>query len=154
MGKYIYDAVLHPAEEGGYWVDVPDLPGCVSEGDTITEAAAMIADAMKTYVAALLKEGKGVPLSSIGHACESKDTVLSIFFETDESYIVSGEVVSAAQAARDLGVSPGRVTHMINAGLLDAYRSGRRTFVTKDSIAKRKANKRSAGRPRKEALEG
>ncbi|WP_172135426.1 type II toxin-antitoxin system HicB family antitoxin [Adlercreutzia sp. ZJ473] len=154
MGKYIYDAVFHAAEEGGYWADAPDLPGCVSEGDTINEAASMMADAMKTYVASLLLHGDEVPVSHIGHEADDGEIVIAVFFETDESYVIRGKVVSAAQAARDLGVSAGRVTHMIDAGLLDGYRSGRRTYVSVESIKKRKADPRSAGRPRKEALQG
>ena len=64
-------------------------------------------------------------------------------------------MVSAAQAARELGVSAGRVTHMLDAGILDGYRSGRRTYVTEASIAARKASPRDAGRPKRaEALEG
>ena len=35
------------AEEGGYVVSVPELPGCVTEGDTFEEAIAMIEDAMR-----------------------------------------------------------------------------------------------------------
>ncbi len=26
--------VVHEAEEGGYWAEVPTIPGCVTEGDT------------------------------------------------------------------------------------------------------------------------
>lgn len=39
MSKYIYPAVFHPGEpdEGGYTVTFPDLPGCISEGDTSTK---------------------------------------------------------------------------------------------------------------------
>jgi predicted RNase H-like HicB family nuclease len=28
-------AIVHPAEEGGYWVEVPALPGCFTEGETV-----------------------------------------------------------------------------------------------------------------------
>jgi len=38
------------AEEGGYVVSVPDLPGCVSEGDTFEEALEMIKDAMSGWL--------------------------------------------------------------------------------------------------------
>ena len=31
----IYNAIIHEAEEGGYWAEVPDLPGCVTEADTL-----------------------------------------------------------------------------------------------------------------------
>lgn len=29
--------VVHEAEEGGYWAEVPSLPGCITEGDTWEE---------------------------------------------------------------------------------------------------------------------
>jgi predicted RNase H-like HicB family nuclease len=38
------------AEEGGYTVTVPDLPGCISEGDTFEEALDMIKDALHSYL--------------------------------------------------------------------------------------------------------
>ncbi len=30
-------AIIHEAEEGGYWAEVPSLPGCVTEGDSWEE---------------------------------------------------------------------------------------------------------------------
>jgi len=30
-------AIIHEAEEGGYWAEVPALPGCITEGDTMEE---------------------------------------------------------------------------------------------------------------------
>jgi predicted RNase H-like HicB family nuclease len=29
--------VVHEAEEGGYWAEVPAIPGCATEGDTLEE---------------------------------------------------------------------------------------------------------------------
>jgi predicted RNase H-like HicB family nuclease len=29
--------VIHEAEEGGYWAEVPSIPGCATEGDTFEE---------------------------------------------------------------------------------------------------------------------
>ena len=43
-------AVIHPAAEGGYWAEVPALPGCISEGDTIDEVIANIKDAIKGWL--------------------------------------------------------------------------------------------------------
>lgn len=151
MGKYIYEAVFHPDEEGGFWVSVPDLPGCVTEGDTLEEAAFMAADAMKTYVASLLKHNDEIPKANFCAKTNGDEKTMSIFFETDESYIIDGEVVSAAEAARELGLSPGRITHMIDSGILDGYRDGRRTYVTVSSIEKRKSSESKAGRPKKVA---
>ncbi|MEK0183150.1 MAG: type II toxin-antitoxin system HicB family antitoxin [Oscillatoriales cyanobacterium] len=39
-------AIIHPAEEGGYWAEVPALPGCITEGDTIEEVMINLKDAM------------------------------------------------------------------------------------------------------------
>ena len=42
--------VLEPAEEGGYTVYVPSLPGCISEGETEEEALANIKEAIELYL--------------------------------------------------------------------------------------------------------
>ncbi len=39
--EYNYTALFEPAEEGGYTVTVPALPGCITGGDTFEEAQAM-----------------------------------------------------------------------------------------------------------------
>ena len=49
------------AEEGGYVVSVPELPGCVTEGDTFEEAIAMTEDAMQGWLASAAKHGDPVP---------------------------------------------------------------------------------------------
>ena len=33
----IFKAIIHDAEEGGYWAEVPALPGCVTQGETLAE---------------------------------------------------------------------------------------------------------------------
>ena len=42
--------VLIPAEEGGYTVYIPALPGCISEGDTREKALANIREALELYL--------------------------------------------------------------------------------------------------------
>ncbi|MEG4230480.1 type II toxin-antitoxin system HicB family antitoxin [Microcoleus sp. N9_B2] len=39
-------AIIHPAAAGGYWAEVPALPGCITEGDTIEEVVINLKDAM------------------------------------------------------------------------------------------------------------
>lgn len=56
-----YMVIFEPAEEGGYTVHVPALPGCFSEGDTLEEAKANAAEAIKCHVEGLLKDGDPVP---------------------------------------------------------------------------------------------
>lgn len=153
MEKFVYQAFLTPEEDGGFSSEIPDLPGCYSQGDDLKDAIEMIADAGKTYIASLMKSGDAIPPATVREA-PAGDVQAWVYFETDSSYIVDGEVVSAAQAARELGISAGRVTHMLDSGLLDGYRSGRRTYVTKKSIEVRRSAPRAAGRPKKAALEG
>lgn len=43
-------AVIHPAEEGGYWAEVPTLLGCITEGDTLEEVTANLKDAIEGWL--------------------------------------------------------------------------------------------------------
>ena len=43
-------AVVHEAEEGGFWAEVPALPGCVSEGETLEEVRANIREAAEGWL--------------------------------------------------------------------------------------------------------
>lgn len=49
-------------EDGdGYTIEVPSLPGCISQGDTVEEAEANIREAIELYIEVLLEDGKPVP---------------------------------------------------------------------------------------------
>ncbi len=52
-------------EEGGYTVEVPSLPGCISEGDTLEEALANIKEAIELYIETLEAHGEPVPDDNI-----------------------------------------------------------------------------------------
>ena len=56
-----YEVFLEQAEEGGYTISCPALPGCVSEGETRAEAIANIKDAITAYLAVLKKHGLPTP---------------------------------------------------------------------------------------------
>ena len=43
--------LVHPAEEGGYWAEIPSLSGCVSEGETYDETLANILEAAQGWLA-------------------------------------------------------------------------------------------------------
>ena len=62
--KLLYPACFYPCEDkpGAYTVTVPDLPGCISEGDTLEEALAMATDAASGWVLDEMEEGHPVPL--------------------------------------------------------------------------------------------
>lgn len=51
-----YTVLIHPAEEGGYWSEVPELPGCYSQGETIEEALSNSKEAIEAHLMALKEE--------------------------------------------------------------------------------------------------
>ncbi|MHC5671350.1 type II toxin-antitoxin system HicB family antitoxin [Nostoc sp.] len=61
-------AIIHPAEEGGYWAEVPALPGCITEGDTREEVMANLKDAIEGWL----------EVANSRNAIESTDQVVEI----------------------------------------------------------------------------
>jgi antitoxin HicB len=61
MAEYTYTVLFEPAEEGGFVVTCPALPGLVTEGDTIEEARAMAQDAIRGYIESLRKDHLPIP---------------------------------------------------------------------------------------------
>ncbi len=43
-------AIIHNAEEGAYWAEVPALPSCVTQGDTLKELKANLHEAIKGWL--------------------------------------------------------------------------------------------------------
>jgi predicted RNase H-like HicB family nuclease len=65
---YIYPAIFTPdnVEERGvvYTVDVPDIPGCVTEGESIEEAISMAREAVAGCILAMKQAGEEIPSAS------------------------------------------------------------------------------------------
>jgi len=53
-----YEIVIEEAEEGGYIATCPELPGCVSEGETWEETLENIKDAIRGYLEVLYKHSE------------------------------------------------------------------------------------------------
>lgn len=53
--------LIYPGEDGYWVVEVPSLPGCVSQGKTRDEALANIKEAIEVYIEALEADGLPVP---------------------------------------------------------------------------------------------
>ena len=56
-----YKIEIRPSSEGGFGVSIPDLPGCISQGETVEEAMAMIADAKAAWIEIALEDGVDIP---------------------------------------------------------------------------------------------
>jgi antitoxin HicB len=60
-----YSIAIHPEEEGGYTALIPDLLGCVSQGETLEEVIANIKEARELWIATVYFSGKKeIPLPS------------------------------------------------------------------------------------------
>jgi predicted RNase H-like HicB family nuclease len=57
--------LLYPGEDGYFVVEVPSLPGCISQGKTREEAIANIEEAMNLYIEVLQDRGEPIPNDKI-----------------------------------------------------------------------------------------
>lgn len=53
--------MLHPEPEGGFTVNVPALPGCITYGEDINEAISMAKEAIELYIEELKDRGEQIP---------------------------------------------------------------------------------------------
>ena len=60
-------AVIHAAEEGGFWAEVPALPGCFSQGETMEEIRANVREAIEAW---LMAEDAAVQSAPAGQIIE------------------------------------------------------------------------------------
>jgi len=61
LAEHNYTVLFEPAEEGGFVVTCSELPGLVTEGDTLEEARAMAKDAIQVYLESLRADGLPFP---------------------------------------------------------------------------------------------
>ena len=57
-----YTILIHQAEEGCYWAEVPAIPGCYSQGETIDETLNNTKEAIKFHLIALRDEKIATPI--------------------------------------------------------------------------------------------
>jgi predicted RNase H-like HicB family nuclease len=51
-------AIVHEAEEGGFWAEVPALPGCVTQGETMEEITQNLREAVEGWLSVETPEGE------------------------------------------------------------------------------------------------
>ena len=48
--------IVHKAEEGGFWAEVPSIPGCATQGETMDEIEANVREAIEGCLSADVEE--------------------------------------------------------------------------------------------------
>ena len=56
-----YKIVLYPSSEGGYVAEIPELAGCLTQGDDIQDALEMIEDAKKAWIDIAIHDNREIP---------------------------------------------------------------------------------------------
>lgn len=91
-----YIALIHKDADSDYGVSFPDIPGCVTAGQTLDEARTFAAEALALHVAGMVEDGEGVPEPS------SLETVMADPENRDGVAIL---VTLAPRAAKTLRVN-------------------------------------------------
>ena len=83
MAKYVYPAIFHIEDEGGYSVDFPDLP-CATQGENLADAIDMAEDALALLLYSYELDGKEVPIATDIKKIKTSDVVSYISCDTFE----------------------------------------------------------------------
>lgn len=86
MDKLYYPAVMHPEKDGGYSIWLHNIDGCISQGDTLSEAVENIKDALGLFYEEAEDEGAALPAPSAPGDVELEEDefVAVIEFSPDE----------------------------------------------------------------------
>jgi len=119
LGFYLglkYPIRFIPNEDGSFYADIPDLPGCMTEGNNLDDAFHMIEDAKREWLEATLDSGMKIPLPSTEREYSGKlvvripKTLHSSLSETAEKEGVSlNQYINHVLSSFEGGISVGRL---------------------------------------------
>ena len=113
------------------------LGGGGTFGSDLNDAVESAADFLACMVDDHLMGGVDLPAPDFGHEPQHGGKIIAVAVSRELGDIPA---VTAADAARMLGVSSARVSQLINAGLLDSWKDGTKRMVSKASIEARLAD--------------
>lgn len=68
MTDFAYNIVVMPDEDGGYYAVVPDLQGCMGDGDTPQDAVDDVMEAATAWMEAQIERGHDIPQPGVDQA--------------------------------------------------------------------------------------
>lgn len=86
--KLIYPAVFHH-EDGSYWVELPDLPGCYTFGETVEAVFSSAKEALEGHCLTLLEDKKSLPAASSIESIVLSEGCFTSFVEVDISHYLN-----------------------------------------------------------------
>ncbi len=117
-------ALVHKEPDSCYGVSFPDVPGCISAGDTLDEALTNAVDALSGHIRLMEADGEATP---------QPRTLEAINADPELIEDMQGAIISAVPLVRDRG-STTRINVSLDLGLLEAI----------DGLAKQRSQTRSA----------
>ena len=83
MEKLFYPAILHKAEEGGFWVTFPDFPECMTQGDDMQSAYEMAVDALGLAITTRIEDNEELPTPSALNVTSNTENTSCVLIEFD-----------------------------------------------------------------------
>lgn len=83
MDKLFYPAIFHKAEEGGFWISFPDIPECLTQGETMAEAYEMAIEALGLALSSREDEHQPIPTASDPSALSLEPDSFLVVIEFD-----------------------------------------------------------------------
>lgn len=102
---------LSKAEGGGYLIEFPDIPGCMSDGETVEEAIANGREALRDCIAVLREAGRAVPKPSVEAAQWRQRLPRTLYAKLTQQAEAEGVSINSfvmAIIAEAIGVRQGR----------------------------------------------
>lgn len=106
-------------------------------GDDLSDAVASAADWLSMFVDDYLMKGAELPEMSFGNEPRHGGRVIAVAVSRELGDIPA---MTAADAARELGVTRGRITQLCDEGKLESWKDGARRMVSRASVESRKCD--------------
>ncbi|WP_289636466.1 DNA-binding protein [uncultured Adlercreutzia sp.] len=142
---HVYEFEVFEGESGALLAFPYDMEGG-TQGADFADACESAADWLKTEMEHRAMHGLPFPEPTFGNEPGNGGRTVIVAVDAGKDTVPR---MTAAAAARELGVTPGRVSQMVKAGQLETFEHEGRTWVTRGSVEARKEESPAAGRPRK-----